>query len=60
MSHSLAHSVDALGDWRHGLESRVRELGRYLREHELLDEPAADLLEAISFPAGTMASVCGI
>lgn len=47
MSHSLAHRVDALGDWRHGLESRVREFGRYLREHELLDEPAADLLESL-------------
>ena len=47
MSHSFAHSVDALGDWRHGLESHVRELGRYLREHELLDEAAADLLESL-------------
>jgi hypothetical protein len=47
MSVSFAHSVDAHGDWRGALESRVRELTRFLREHELLDEPAADLLESL-------------
>ena len=47
MSLSLAHRVDALGDWRLGLESRVRELSRFLREHELLDEPTGELLESL-------------
>ncbi|MBA3598633.1 MAG: dynamin family protein [Methylibium sp.] len=47
MSVSFAHSVDAHGDWRSALESRVRGLARFLREHELLDEPAADLLESL-------------
>lgn len=47
MSTSFAHSVDALGDWRSALEGRVRELTRFLREHDLLDEPAADLLESL-------------
>lgn len=47
MSVSFAHSVDAHGDWRGALEARVRELTRFLREHELLDEPAADLLESL-------------
>jgi hypothetical protein len=47
MSYSFAHRVDALGDWRLGLESRVRELGRFLREHDLLDEPTGDLLESL-------------
>ncbi|WP_428420250.1 dynamin family protein [Methylibium sp.] len=46
-SASFAHSVDALGHWRSALEARVRELSRFLREHELLDEPAADLLESL-------------
>lgn len=47
MSASFAHSVDALGDWRSALEDRVQALNRFLREHELLDEPAADLLESL-------------
>ena len=47
MSVSFAHSVDALGNWRSALESRVRELTRFLREHELLDQPNADLLESL-------------
>ncbi len=47
MSASFAHSVDALGHWRNELESRVRELTRFLRDHELLDDPAADVLESL-------------
>jgi len=46
-SASFAHSVDTLGHWRSALESRVRELARFLREHELLDEPATGLLESL-------------
>ena len=44
---SFAHSVDALGHWRSALEAQVRELARFLREHDLLDEPAGDLLESL-------------
>ncbi len=47
MSASFAQSVDALGHWRGALESRVRDFTRFLREHELLDEPSADLLETL-------------
>ncbi len=47
MPVSFAHSVDALGDWRSALELRVRELARFLREHELLEGPAAELLETL-------------
>ncbi|HSV71826.1 MAG TPA: dynamin family protein [Methylibium sp.] len=47
MSASFAHHIDAHGGWRSALEGRVRELIRFLREHELLDAPAADLLESL-------------
>jgi len=47
MSESFASHIDAHGGWRSALESRVRELTRFLREHELLDIPAADLLESL-------------
>jgi hypothetical protein len=47
MPASFAHHIDAHGGWRSALEGRVRELIRFLREHELLDEPAADLLESL-------------
>ena len=44
---SFARSLDALGSWRAALEARLKELGRFLSEHELLDEPAADTLDAL-------------
>jgi len=47
MSESFASHIDAHGGWRSALERRVRELTRFLREHELLDIPAADLLESL-------------
>lgn len=47
MSVSFADSVDALGHWRGALETRVRDLTRFLREHELLDEPNEALLESL-------------
>jgi hypothetical protein len=47
MPASFARSFDALGSWRFALESQVRDLTQFLREHELLDEPASDLLEAL-------------
>lgn len=47
MSASFAHHIDAHGSWRAALEGRVRELIRFLRDHELLDAPAADLLESL-------------
>ena len=47
MSASFAHHIDAHGGWRAALEGHVRELIRFLREHELLDAPGADLLESL-------------
>lgn len=47
MSVSFAHSVDALGHWRSTLEARVRDLTRFLHEHDLLDEPNEALLESL-------------
>ncbi|RZT95049.1 dynamin family protein [Rivibacter subsaxonicus] len=47
MTASFARSFDALGGWRSSLESRVREVARFLREHDLLDGPIADQLESL-------------
>jgi hypothetical protein len=47
MSQSFARSLDALGGWRVNVESRLKELTRFLGEHELLDEPANDLLDSL-------------
>lgn len=47
MPASFARSFDALSGWRTAVESRVRELTRFLREQDLLDTPTADQLEAL-------------
>lgn len=47
MSQSFARSLDALGSWRVNVESRLKELIRFLGEHELLDESATDLLDSL-------------
>ncbi|MDB5817033.1 MAG: hypothetical protein JWQ11_673 [Rhizobacter sp.] len=44
---TLASSLDALGDWRSDLLTRLAELVHFLREHELLDEPAAELCDSL-------------
>jgi hypothetical protein len=43
----LAGRLDALGAWRHALEQRLAELQRFLSEHELLDDAAADIVEGL-------------
>ncbi|MDB6000929.1 MAG: hypothetical protein JWP52_2628, partial [Rhizobacter sp.] len=44
---TLAGSLDALGTWRSGLLARLADLMHFLREHELLEEPAAELGESL-------------
>ncbi|WKB52000.1 dynamin family protein [Eleftheria terrae] len=48
MAPSFANKLDALSAWRTGLESRLRELSRFLFEHDLLDQPGAELLDALA------------
>ena len=47
MSVSFAGSLDALGQWRAAVESRVVELWRFLGDHELLDGTSGSLLESL-------------
>ena len=47
MTASFARSFDALGGWRASIEARVREVARFLRDHELLDAPTTDQLESL-------------
>jgi len=47
MTESFARSLDALGTWRISLESRLRELGHFLREHDLLDGNVGELLDSL-------------
>ena len=47
MTDSFAHHFDAHGRWRSALEGGVREIARFLREHELLDAPAGKQLDAL-------------
>lgn len=51
-STSFVQSLDHHGAWRHELHERVRALGRFLREHELLDESAGELLDALRLRLG--------
>ncbi len=46
-SPSFALKFDALSLWRADLEIQLQELSRFLFDHDLLDEPAADLLESL-------------
>jgi hypothetical protein len=46
-SVSFAGSLDALGQWRSGIESRVVDLWRFLGDHELLDSTTGALLESL-------------
>ena len=43
----LAGRLDALGTWRQTMEQRLAELHRFLSEHELLDDAAADTLDGL-------------
>jgi hypothetical protein len=47
MTESFARSLDALGAWRTSLEARLRELGHFLREHDLLDGNVGELLDSL-------------
>ena len=47
MSVSFAGSLDALGQWRAAVESRVVDLWRFLGDHELLDGTSGGLLESL-------------
>lgn len=47
MQPSFASSLDALAGWRGALDRQVAELARYLGEHDLLDDGAAQNLEAV-------------
>ncbi len=47
MAQSFAHKLDALGAWRAGLELQFQELARFLFDHDLLDEPASELLDSL-------------
>lgn len=47
MAQSFAHKLDALGAWRSGLETQFQELARFLFDHDLLDEPASELLDSV-------------
>jgi hypothetical protein len=44
---SFALKLDRLGLWRAELEAQLQDLSRFLFEHDLLDEPAAELLESL-------------
>ncbi|MCW7537487.1 dynamin family protein [Aquabacterium sp. A7-Y] len=48
MAPSFANKLDALSAWRTGLESRLKELSRFLFDHDLLDQPASELLDALT------------
>src|SRR2546425_5133393 len=43
----LAGLLDAVGAWRQTMEQRLAELHRFLSEHELLDDAAADTLDGL-------------
>jgi hypothetical protein len=47
MTSSFAGSLDALGSWRHTLLSRLDEIAHFLVEHDLLDEVACDMTDAL-------------
>jgi hypothetical protein len=47
MGVSFSGGLDALGRWRAALGARIDELGRYLREHELLDAASSQLIDSI-------------
>lgn len=48
MVPSFANKLDALGAWRADLESRLGELSRFLFDHDLLDQPASELLDSLT------------
>ncbi|AKJ27720.1 dynamin family protein [Caldimonas brevitalea] len=48
MAPSFANKLDALSAWRTSLESRLRELSRFLFDHDLLDQPASELLDGLT------------
>ena len=48
MVPSFANKLDALGAWRANLESRLGELSRFLFDHDLLDQPASELLDSLT------------
>ncbi|MED5622261.1 dynamin family protein [Ideonella sp. BN130291] len=47
MQPSFASSLDALSGWRSALDRHVSELARYLAEHELLDDAAAQSVDGV-------------
>ena len=47
MSPTFASHLDAFGQWRAGTDAKLAALARFAREHELLDDAAAEWFEAM-------------
>jgi len=47
MSPTFASHLDAFGHWRAGTDAKLAALARFAREHELLDDAAAEWFEAM-------------
>lgn len=47
MDPTFATHLDAYGQWRAGMNAKLTALGRFAREHELLDDASAEWFEAM-------------
>jgi methyl-accepting chemotaxis protein len=47
MTPTFASQLDALSAWRSAIDTQLGQLGRFAREHDLLDEDAAEWFDAM-------------